>query len=122
MTGLVSLAITEIVPSKTNRRIDEDQLKELAESIKAHGVLSPVLVRPVDDLPGERNHLKHELVFGHRRVLAAKSAGLEEIPAIIREMSDVEALEADTLLFGHGEPWRQGAAAAVAAAREVARA
>lgn len=89
MNKITSLPITEIVASKTNRRIDKDQLKELAESIKTHGVLSPVMVRPVN---GE-----HEIVFGERRLRAAKAAGLEEIPVIIREMTDVEALEAQII-------------------------
>ena len=81
-----SIRIDAISPAKGNRRIDKASLKELSESIKTHGVMSPVLVRPVNG--------KYELVYGERRLHAAKDVGLSEIPAIVREMTDVEALEA----------------------------
>lgn len=64
--------------------VDDDKMLELVESIKANGVLSPVLLRPCgNDL--------YEMVSGHRRLHAAKLAGLTAIPSIIREMSDDEA-------------------------------
>ncbi|MDO4650927.1 MAG: ParB/RepB/Spo0J family partition protein [Eubacteriales bacterium] len=64
--------------------IDDDKMLELVESIKANGVLSPVLLRPCgNDL--------YEMVSGHRRLHAAKLAGLTAIPSIIREMTDDEA-------------------------------
>lgn len=64
--------------------VDDDKMLELVESIKANGVLSPVLLRPCgNDL--------YEMVSGHRRLHAAKLAGLNAIPSIIREMTDDEA-------------------------------
>ena len=64
--------------------IDDDKMEELVESIKENGVLSPVLVRP-DDEGG------YEMISGHRRLHAARLAGLETIPAIIKPMTDDEA-------------------------------
>nr|WP_297934318.1 ParB/RepB/Spo0J family partition protein [uncultured Blautia sp.] len=64
--------------------VDDDKMLELVESIKANGVLSPVLIRPCgNDL--------YEMISGHRRLHAAKLAGLTAIPSIIREMTDDEA-------------------------------
>lgn len=64
--------------------VDDDKMLELVESIKANGILSPVLLRPCgNDL--------YEMVSGHRRLHAAKLAGLTAIPSIIREMTDDEA-------------------------------
>lgn len=64
--------------------LDDDRMQELVESIQANGVLSPVLLR-------EAGHGQYEMISGHRRMHAAQLAGLETIPAIIREMSDDEA-------------------------------
>lgn len=64
--------------------LDDDKMQELVESIQANGVLSPVLLR-------EAGHGQYEMISGHRRMHAAQLAGLETIPAIIREMSDDEA-------------------------------
>ena len=64
--------------------IDDDKMEELVESIKENGVLSPVWFRP-DDEGG------YEMISGHRRLHAAKLAGLETIPAIIKPMTDDEA-------------------------------
>lgn len=64
--------------------VDDDKMLELVESLKANGVLSPVLIRPCgNDL--------YEMISGHRRLHAAKLAGLTAIPSIIREMTDDEA-------------------------------
>lgn len=86
-TELKVLPISSIVESKTNprRHFDDVTLKELGESIKAKGILSPVLVRPVN------GHF--ELVDGARRLRAAKAVQLPEVPAFIRQLSDEEALE-----------------------------
>lgn len=64
--------------------VDDDKMQDLVESIKLNGVLSPVLLREA-----ERGH--YEMISGHRRMHAAELAGLETIPAIIRELSDDEA-------------------------------
>ncbi len=66
---------------------DEQKLEELAQTIKAHGVLEPLLVR---QLPRKN---QYELVAGGRRYRAAKRAGLTEVPVIVRELSEEQALE-----------------------------
>lgn len=79
--------LTEIQVSKTNPRkiFDKQAQDELTESIKEHGVLQPILIRP--DKKG------FELVCGERRFRSATAAGLESIPATIRVISDDEAFE-----------------------------
>jgi len=79
--------LAQVKKSETNTRkhIDEVKLAELTESIKARGVINPILIRPVKG--------NFEVVCGERRYLAALKAGLKEIPAFIREMTDMEALE-----------------------------
>lgn len=82
-----------VIPSKTNPRkhFDEISIAELAESIKQHGVAQPILVRP---LPTTEDMIDCvEIVAGERRYRASKLAGLESIPAIVRELTDVQALE-----------------------------
>ena len=73
-------------PDQPRRSFSEPELSELAESIRAHGVLQPVLVRP---LPGGR----YELLAGERRWRAAQMAGLERIPAVLRPAAAEERLE-----------------------------
>ncbi len=65
--------------------LDDEKMQELVESIKANGVLSPVLIRP-------KGNDTYEMISGHRRLHAAKLAGLTAIPSIIRELSDDEAV------------------------------
>lgn len=64
---------------------NEDSLNELSESIKEKGVLQPIIVRQKDD--------KYEIIAGERRFQAAKRAGLQTIPAIIKNLDDAEVLE-----------------------------
>ena len=64
---------------------DNDEMAELCESIRTHGVLSPILVRPTED--GE-----YEIVSGHRRVFACRRLGLKEVPAIAQPMTREEAV------------------------------
>lgn len=84
----VLLRISEIEPNREQPRNDfnDDALNELAESIRLHGVLQPLLVRP---MPNGR----YRIVAGERRWRACRIAGEETVPAIIREMSDGEAAE-----------------------------
>ena len=84
----VMLGINEITPNRAQprKRFDEDALAELAQSIGTHGVLQPLLVRPLADG-------SYQLVAGERRWRASRMAGLTEVPVIIREMSDSEATE-----------------------------
>src|SRR5271168_104884 len=80
------LPLDRIQESKTNprRTFDETKLAELAGNIRQHGVLQPVLVRPLPD--GEDGFF--ELVAGARRYRASKIAGRETIPATVRELTD----------------------------------
>ena len=86
--GAVSLKISEIEPNRAQPRkdFDESALSELAESIARHGLLQPILVRPLT-LGG------YEIVAGERRYRAARMAGLTEVPVIIRELSESETME-----------------------------
>ena len=83
-----TLPINEIIPNKEQPRktFDEGALQELADSITVHGVLQPLLVRPL--LSGG-----YQLIAGERRWRASRMAGLKEVPVIIRELSDSEAME-----------------------------
>ena len=73
-------------PYQTRRSINQETLKELAESIRVTGVVQPVVVRPISSG-------RYQLVAGERRWLASKSAGKATIPAIVREISDAQAME-----------------------------
>ena len=89
-TGAVQVAfLTDIkLPDYQPRQyFDETKLEELAQTIKTHGVLEPLLVR---QLPRKN---QYELVAGGRRYRAAKLAGLTEVPVIVRSLSDEQALE-----------------------------
>ena len=74
-------------PNQPRKEFSPEALKDLSESIRAKGVLQPILVRPV---AGRRN--RFELVAGERRLRASKLAGLGEIPALIKEMTDLESM------------------------------
>ena len=73
-------------PKQPRRRFDEESLEALAGSLGERGVLQPVLVRP-------RAGGTYELIVGERRWRAARMAGLETIPALVRPRGDAEALE-----------------------------
>ena len=83
-----TLPINEIVPNKEQPRktFDEAALRELADSISQHGVLQPLLVRPLP-MGG------YQLVAGERRWRASRMAGLKEVPVIIKELTDTEAMQ-----------------------------
>lgn len=85
------IPLNRICESRTNprRQFDETKLAELAANIRQHGVLQPVLVRPIPG--GEAGAF--ELVAGARRYRASKLAGRETIPASIRDLTDTECLE-----------------------------
>lgn len=84
----VTLRIADIEPNRDQPRkeFDEQALAELSQSIMQHGVLQPILVRPLP-LGG------YQIVAGERRYRASRMAGLTEIPAVIRELSDNETME-----------------------------
>ncbi len=73
-------------PQQPRRHFDEAELNELSGSIRTHGVLQPILVRPISDG-------RYEIVAGERRWRAAQRAGLHSIPAVIRDLNEVEVLE-----------------------------
>src|SRR5690349_17712157 len=84
---LATLAVSRIRPGRyqPRTRMDEPALAELAASIRAQGLMQPVLVRPVG---GDR----YELIAGERRWRAAQMAGLEQVPALVRPVPDEAAL------------------------------
>lgn len=85
--GTEVVRIRDIIPFKDHpfKVLDDDKMKELIASIQANGVISPVIIRP-------RGEGGYEMISGHRRMYAAEKAGLDSIPAIIKEMPDDEAI------------------------------
>ncbi|MER2514783.1 MAG: ParB/RepB/Spo0J family partition protein [Nitrosomonas ureae] len=85
--SLQSIETSRLQPGKYQPRTNMDQvaLTELAESIKAQGIMQPILVRPID--AG-----RYEIIAGERRWRAAQLAGLNEVPALIRKVADESAL------------------------------
>lgn len=86
-TSAVKLKIMDIEPNRDQPRkiFDEDALAELADSIAKHGVIQPLLVRPMPDG-------SYQLVAGERRWRASRMAGLTEVPVVIKELNDDEAM------------------------------
>ena len=84
----VMLKISEIEPNRSQPRkdFDENSLSDLAQSISQHGLLQPLLVRPLP-IGG------YQIVAGERRYRACRMAGLTEVPVTIRELSDTETME-----------------------------
>ena len=82
----IDLKICDIVPFRNHpfRVTDDEKMEELVKSIRLNGILTPVLVRPAADG-------MYEMISGHRRMHAALLAGMEVIPAFIRELSDDDA-------------------------------
>ena len=85
--GTVDIDVRAIYPFENHpfRVVDDEKMEELVESIKANGILTPVLVRPDDEGT-------YEMISGHRRLHAAKKAGLLKIPAIVKEMTNDDAV------------------------------
>lgn len=88
-TANVPLGAIELTGWNPRKHFDQAKLKELTESIREHGVLQPILLRPT---PGSSNG-DYQLVAGERRFRAAQAAGLKKIPATVRALSDREVLE-----------------------------
>ncbi|MFG0674229.1 ParB/RepB/Spo0J family partition protein [Delftia sp. WSY_7] len=95
-----TLPITQIAPSRTNRRVvEDDALHDMAATMKLYGVLQPLLVRR---LPAERlqdtfedaatRHATHEIIAGERRYRAAQIAGLRAVPVLERDADNMQAL------------------------------
>ena len=83
-------SISDLSPNKYQPRVyfDEEKLKELANSIKKNGIIQPIAVREDKVDPG-----RYEIVAGERRWLAAQKAGLHEVPIVLLDLDDNEALE-----------------------------
>ncbi len=91
-----SLLITQLQAGKyqPRTRMDEEALNELAASIKAQGVMQPILVRPLGQQGQQGQHgdvTQYEIIAGERRFRAAQIAGLETIPVLVREVDDQAA-------------------------------
>jgi ParB family transcriptional regulator, chromosome partitioning protein len=86
-----NLPVDRLKPGKyqPRTRMDETSLQELAASIRAQGVVQPILVRAVDSTPGAE---RYEIVAGERRWRASQLAGLAEVPVLIRAIPDEQAL------------------------------
>lgn len=82
----VSIQMISLPSRQPRRYFDPIKLDQLTESVKQHGILEPLLVRPLEEGT-------YELVAGERRYRAAKAAGLSDIPVVIRDFSETEALE-----------------------------
>ena len=82
------LRLSQIVPNREQPRknFDDVALRELSESIKEHGVIQPLLVRPLDDG-------SYQIVAGERRWRASRLAGLEKVPVVIKQLEDAEVQE-----------------------------
>ena len=82
-----TIPLSSITPSplQPRKEFERDALQELVDSIRQHGIIQPLLVRPGDG--------RHELIAGERRWRAAQEAGLTEVPVIIRYATDLEVLE-----------------------------
>lgn len=86
--AVATLKIIEVEPNKNQPRSDFDDtaLRELADSIREHGVIQPLVVRPMEKGG-------YQIVAGERRWRAARMAGLNEVPVVIRELDDTQTLE-----------------------------
>lgn len=84
----LELRLSQIVPNRDQPRkiFDEQALNELADSIKKHGLIQPLLVKPLDNG-------SYQIVAGERRWRASRLAGLEKVPVVIKELDDAETME-----------------------------
>ena len=84
------LNLSEIIPNKYQPRknFDEENLNDLSNSIKERGVIQPIIVRRSNS-----DHAKYEIIAGERRWLAARKAGLHDIPVVVAEADDLKSLE-----------------------------
>ncbi len=90
--GIIMVALSDIRPnpSQPRHQFDEQALTELADSIRLHGLLQPILIARMPEGEGDRHY---RLIAGERRLRAAELAGLAEIPCIVRPASSREMLE-----------------------------
>lgn len=90
---LAKLPVDLLQRGKYQPRLDmrPETLQELADSIRAQGVVQPIVVRPLD-APAGAGHVRYEIIAGERRWRAAQMAGLHEIPAVVRRVGDEAAI------------------------------
>ena len=86
---LLSLDVLSPGPFQPRRQVDPAELAALADSIREQGVLQPILARPDPGAPG-----RYQIIAGERRWRAAQQAGLHEIPALVRALTDPTAMAA----------------------------
>ncbi|MCX7238828.1 MAG: ParB/RepB/Spo0J family partition protein [Burkholderiales bacterium] len=88
-----TLLLSDMVPGQyqPRTRMDEGALYELAESIKAQGIMQPILVRQLAQAPGATARPVYEIIAGERRFRAAKLAGLDRVPVLVRDVPDSAA-------------------------------
>lgn len=86
--GVLHISLDEIIPNPRQPRVnfDPDKLRELADSILEHGILQPLVVTPTEDGAG------YQLIVGERRWQAARLAGLDTVPAVMRDVTDQDQL------------------------------
>ena len=84
--GFIPIEKIQLPDQQPRRYFDSDKLEQLTQSVEEHGILEPLLVRPLAD---ER----YELVAGERRYLAATAAGLTSVPVVVKELTDKQALQ-----------------------------
>ena len=89
-TSNSKLSLSDIIPNRYQPRknFDEESLVELSNSIKERGVIQPIIVRK-----SKLENTKYEIIAGERRWLAARKAGLHDIPVIITNVDDLKSLE-----------------------------
>ncbi len=89
-TRINKLSLSEIIPNRYQPRknFDQDNLNDLANSIRERGVIQPIIVRK-----SETDNSKYEIIAGERRWLAAQKAGLHDIPVVVTDVDDLKSLE-----------------------------
>ncbi|MEX0776551.1 MAG: ParB/RepB/Spo0J family partition protein [Phycisphaeraceae bacterium] len=94
-TGLRQLAVGAITPNRyqPRQRFDPASLQQLADSIQSAGMMQPIIVRPLAQADPGQDGPAYELVAGERRWRAAQLAGLDQVPAIVRELDDRQVAE-----------------------------
>ena len=90
--ALLSIPIEHLAPhpNQPRQHFDEAEIQSLADSIRARGIVQPLVVRPG---PGGEDGAPYQIVAGERRWRAAQRAGLHELPAVVRQLSDPESIE-----------------------------
>ncbi len=84
--AFIPIELLQLPCQQPRRYFDPDKLEQLTQSVREHGILEPLLVRSLPDN-------KYELVAGERRYRAATAAGLTEVPVVVKELTDTEALQ-----------------------------